>query len=86
MPKIGSCQHWFGVFVSVGHKGVTACNTNYHQGKALKEGCHEGECAWTSVSSREKTNTKRNLARAMTESKSEMQTVTNGCVSQRAMN
>src|SRR5882724_7688412 len=27
MPKIGSCQHWFGVFVSVGHKGVTGCNS-----------------------------------------------------------
>jgi len=27
MPKIGSCQHWFGVFVSVGHKGVMGLNT-----------------------------------------------------------
>src|SRR5882724_9186959 len=27
MPKIGSCQHWFGVFVSVGHKGVMGHNS-----------------------------------------------------------
>jgi len=26
IPKIGSCQHWFRVFVSVGHKGVTGRN------------------------------------------------------------
>src|SRR5882724_8402674 len=30
MPKIGSCQHWFGVFVSVGHKGVTGHNKYKH--------------------------------------------------------
>jgi len=35
------------------------------QTKALKEGCCEREGAQTSVSSTEKTNTKRNLARAM---------------------
>jgi len=35
------------------------------------------------VSSTEKTNTKKNLARAMTKSKSETQTVTNGHVSQK---
>ena len=34
-----------------------------------------------SGSSREKTNTKRNLVRAMTKSKSKMQTVTKGHVS-----
>ena len=27
MLKIGSCQHWFGVFVSVGHKGVMGRNS-----------------------------------------------------------
>ena len=54
---------------------------NDHQRKALKEGSCEREWAQTSVSSREKTNTKRNLARVMTKSKSKMQTVTNGCVS-----
>ena len=37
--------------------------------------------AWASASSRERTNTKRNLARATTKSKSRMQTVSNGCVS-----
>ena len=36
-----------------------------------------------SVSSREKINTKRNLARVMTKSKSKMWTVTNGHVSQK---
>ena len=56
---------------------------NDHQGKALREGCHEGEWAWTSVSSTEKTNTKRNLARVTTKSKSGTQTVTNGHVSQK---
>jgi len=54
--------------------------TNDHQAKALKEGCCEREWAWTSVSSREKTSTKRNLVRATTKSKSRMQTLTNGCV------
>ena len=53
------------------------------QGKALKEGCHEREWAQTGVSSTEKTNTKRNLAIAMTKSKSGTQTVTNGHVSQK---
>jgi len=37
--------------------------------KALKEGCCEREWAQTSVSSREKTNTKRNLARVTTSPK-----------------
>jgi len=54
---------------------------NEHQGKALKEGCHEREWAQTGVSSTEKTNTKGNLARVMTKSESETQMVTNGCVS-----
>ena len=36
------------------------------QGKALREGCHEREWARMSASSREKNNTKRNLARATT--------------------
>ena len=51
-----------------------------HQGKALREGCHEIDWAWTSVPSREKNNTKRNLARVTTKSKSKMQTVSNGLV------
>ena len=55
--------------------------TNDHQEKALKEGCHEREKAQMDVSSTWKTNTKEDLARAMTKSKSKMQTVTNGCVS-----
>ena len=55
---------------------------NDHQGKALKEGCHEREWAQTSVSSREKNNTKRNLVRVTTKSKCRMQMVTNGHVSQ----
>jgi len=55
--------------------------TNDCQGKALREGCHEREWAQMSVSSREKNSTKRNLARATTKSKSEMQTVSNGRVS-----
>ena len=53
----------------------------WYQGKALKEGCHEREWAWMSVSAREKTNAKRNLVRVMTKSKSKMQTVTDGCIS-----
>ena len=57
--------------------------TNEHWEKALREGCHEREQAQTGVSSTEKTNTKWDLARAMTKSKSKMQTVTNGCVSQK---
>jgi len=32
-----------------------------HQGKALKEGCHERREAWTGVSSTENMNTKRRL-------------------------
>ena len=51
------------------------------QGKALRDGCHEREWAQMSVSSREKNNTKRNLARATTKFKSKMQTVSNGRVS-----
>ena len=43
---------------------------NDHQGKALREGCHDRD------------NTKRNLVRATTKSKGRMQTVTNGHVSQ----
>ena len=54
---------------------------NRHQVKALREGCHERKEAWMGVSSREKMNTNKNLARATTKSKSEMQTVSNGCVS-----
>ena len=56
------------------------------QGKSLREGCHEREWAQMSASSREKNNTKRNLARVTTKSKSKMQTVSNGCVGQWAMN
>jgi len=59
---------------------------NDHQGKALKEGCCEREQAQVGVSSTEKTNTKEDLARAMTKSRSRMQTVTNGCVSQKVTN
>ena len=51
---------------------------NRHQVKALKEGCHERKEAWMGVSSREKINTNRNLARVTTKSKSETQTVSNG--------
>ena len=57
--------------------------TNECQEKALREGCHEREQAWMGVSSTEKTNTKEDLARAMTKSKSKMQTVTNGHVGQK---
>jgi len=53
---------------------------NRCQTKALREGCHERKEAWTGVSSREKINTNRNLVRATTKSKSEMRTVSNGCV------
>jgi len=56
------------------------------QGKALREGCHERDQAQMGVPSTEKTNTKENLARAMTKSRSKMLTVTNGCVSQKVMN
>src|SRR5882724_11175976 len=51
------------------------------QGKALREGCHERKKAQTSVSSREKKDTNRNLVRVTTKSKSSMQTISNGCVS-----
>src|SRR5882724_10470309 len=54
---------------------------NRCRGKALSEGCHERKKAWTVVSSREKINNNKNLARATTKSKSEMQTVSNGRVS-----
>ena len=56
--------------------------TNDHQEKALRDGCHEREWAQMSVSSRGKNNTKRNLARVTTKSKSRTQTVSNGRVSQ----
>ena len=52
--------------------------TNGNQ--ALREGCHERQ-AWKDVPSTEKTNTKEDLARVMTKSKSKTQTVTNGHVS-----
>jgi len=55
---------------------------NDHQGKALKEGCHERESAWMSVPSREKNNTKGNLVIVTTKSKSRMQEVSNRCVGQ----
>ena len=56
---------------------------NRHQVKALREVCHERKEAWTGVSSREKINTNKNLVRATTKSKSETQTVSNGCVGRR---
>src|SRR5882724_3351184 len=56
--------------------------TNDCQGKALREGCCERNEARVSVSSREKKDTNRNLARATTKSKSRMQTVSNGHVGQ----
>ena len=59
---------------------------NRHQVKALREGCHERKKAWVSVSSREKKNTNRNLARVTTKSKSRTQTVSNGHVGRGAMN
>ena len=55
---------------------------NRCQTKALREGCHERKKARVGVSSREKMNTNRNLARATTKSQSEMQTVSNGRVGQ----
>ena len=60
--------------------------TNDHWEKALKEGCCEREQAQTDVSSIEKTNTKEDLARVMTKSRSKLQAVTNRCVSQKWMN
>ena len=56
------------------------------QGKALKEGCRERRWARMGVSSREEINTNRHLARATTKSKSGMQTVSNGRVSQQVKN
>ena len=53
---------------------------NRRQVKALREGCRERKEAQTGVSAREKITTNRNLARATTKSKSEMQTVFNGHV------
>ena len=53
---------------------------NRGQAKALSEGCRERKKAQACVSSREKMNTNMNLARATTKSKSETQTVSNGCV------
>jgi len=53
---------------------------NRCQVKALREGCCERKEARTSVSSREKINTNKNLVRATTKCKSEVQTVSNGCV------
>jgi len=53
---------------------------NRCQVKALREGCRERKEAQTGVSSREKMNTNRNLVRVTTKSKSETQTVSNGCV------
>ena len=57
---------------------------NRCQVKALREGCCERKEARMSVSSREKKKTNWNLARVTTKSKSKMQTVSNGCVSQGA--
>jgi len=53
---------------------------NRHQVKALREGCCERKEARIGVSSREKINTNKNLARVTTKSKSETQTVSNGRV------
>src|SRR5882724_12747000 len=53
---------------------------NRHRGKALSEGFCERKKAQTVVSSREKINNNKNLARATTKSKSKMQTVSNGRV------
>src|SRR5882724_2770763 len=53
---------------------------NRHQVRALREGCHERMKARVGVSSREKKNTNRTLARATTKSKSRTQTVSNGHV------
>jgi len=54
---------------------------NRHQGKALSNGCREREKARTVVSSREKINNNKNLARATTKSRVRHRTVSNGCVS-----
>ena len=53
------------------------------QGKALREGCREREQTQMGVSSTEKTNTKEDLAIAMTKSRSKMKTFTNGYVSRK---
>jgi len=71
--KIGQDQHRIDIM-------------NDHWEKALKEGCCEREQAQMDVSSIEKTNTKYDLARAMAKSRSEMQTVANGHVGQKANN
>jgi len=57
---------------------------NRRRGRALSKGCHERKKARTVVSSREKINNDKNLVRATTKSKSETQTVSNGCVGQGA--
>src|SRR5882724_4960995 len=53
---------------------------NRRRRKALSEGCRERKEARTVVSSREKMNNNKNLARATTKSKSETQIVSSGCV------
>jgi len=53
---------------------------NRHQGRALSEGCHERKKAQMVVSSRDKINNNKDLARVTTKSKSETQTVSNGRV------
>jgi len=55
---------------------------NRCQVKALREGCCERKKVQTGVSSREKMNTTKNLARVTIKSKSETQTVSNGHVGQ----
>ena len=52
------------------------------KGKLLRRAVMKENGLRMSVTSREKTNTKMNLARATTKSKSRTQTVTNGHVSQ----
>src|SRR5882724_11619391 len=53
---------------------------NRHQRRALSEGCRERKKARMVVSSREKINNNKDLARATTKSKSKTQTVSNGRV------
>src|SRR5882724_8172247 len=55
-------------------------------GKSVLDSCHEREQAGADVSSKEKTNTKEDLARVTTKSRSKMQTVTHGHVSQKVTN
>ena len=69
--------------VQIGRDRQRKDMTNKCQEKALREGCHEREQAQTGVFPTGKTNTKGDLARVTTKSKSRMQTVTNGCVSQK---